>query len=81
VYLFDNIKKKFKKLDQSSPETYEQYSESFCSFSSGSHWYGGNHLTVGNPVTGYVTCRHTDGLDLVLGVCVAVEQGTWLHHS
>jgi hypothetical protein len=55
--------------------------KSVCTFSSGSHWYEGNRLRVGSAVTGYVTCQHTDCLDLVLSVRVAIEQGTWLHHS
>lgn len=55
-------------LYQSSSEMPEQSSESFCTFSSGSHCYPGNLLSVGNGVTGCVMCHLTDGLDLVLSV-------------
>lgn len=60
-------------LYQSSSETLEQSSESFCTFSSGSHYYAGN-LSVGNGVTGCVMCHLTDGFDLVPSVWVALVE-------
>jgi len=36
----------------------EQSSESFCTFSSGSHCHAGNLLCVGNVVTGFVISSH-----------------------
>jgi len=52
----------------SGSEMLEQSSESFRTFSSGSHCHAGNLLCVGNGVTGCVMCHLTDGLDLVLSV-------------
>jgi hypothetical protein len=51
-------------LYQSSSEMLEQSSESYHTFSSGSHCYAGNFLSV----AGCVMCHLTDGLDLVLSV-------------
>jgi len=61
-------------LYQSSSEMPEQSLESFCTFSSGSHCYTGNLLSVGNSVTGCVMCHLTDGLDLVLSVWDALVE-------
>jgi hypothetical protein len=61
-------------LYQSSSEMLEQSSESFHAFSSGSLCRAGNLLSVGNGVTGCVMCHLTEGLDLVLSVCVGLAE-------